>query len=350
MSKTLKDFNLKKKRVLVRVDFNVPLTEEGNISDDFRIRKTLPTIKYLLTKKAKIILMHHIGRPNGKPDPKLKVDKIQDRLTDLLDLSVLKSPNCIGETVVKYTKEMNPGEILLLENLKFHKGETKGSQKFAKELAKLADIYINDAFGTSHHSYASIVEVPKLLPAGIGLLMEKETKALQKVLKSPEHPMTAIIGGAKVETKVKSMNKLLQVADHLLIGGLIEKEIKKKNISFSNPDKIIGSVDAVRKGEKELDIGPKTVQKFNRKIRKSKTILWAGPLGKIEEKKYCHGSLGVAQAIIESGAYSVVGGGDTIEFLNREKLTPEFDHASTGGGALLQYIADETLPGLEALK
>ncbi len=348
--KILRDFDVKNKRVLVRCGFDVPLDNQGNILDDFRIKKTIPTIEYLIKGKAKVILISHLGRPGGKLVPNLKLDKVQEKLTEYLGLSVTKTPDCIGPVFEKYSLKLQPGEILLLENLRFHKEETEGDLKFAKALSELGDIYINDAFAVCHRRHASIVGIPRYLPSGIGLLIEKEIKNLRRLMEKPEKPMITIIGGKKVETKAKLINKILEISDFLLIGELIKKEIEKKGMVLKEPKKVIGPIDSLRKEGKDLDIGPKTINLFKEKILKAKTIFWNGPLGMTEEEEFLKGTLEVARAIIESKAFSVAGGGETIEFLSRMGLTSKFSHISTGGGAMLQFLGGEKLPGLEALE
>lgn len=348
--KNLRDFNIKNKRVLIRCDFNVPLNKKGDILDDFRIKKTIPTIEHLLKNGAKVILMSHLGQPEGKVIENLKMDKIQELLMEYLDLSITKAPDCVGKNIENYTrKEMQKGEILLLENLRFHKEEEEGSLKFAELLAKNGDIYINDAFGASHRNHSSITGVPKYLPGSIGFLFEEEIKNLKIILEKPTKPMVAIIGGKKVETKIKPINKILDVADYLLVGSLIRDELKSKDMPVKYPEKIIFPVDGVNENGKELDIGSKTIKIFCEKICQAKTIFWNGPLGKTEEEKFSKGTKEITRAVIESKAFSVVGGGETIEFLNRIGLTSKFNHVSTGGGAMLDFIGEGTLPGLEVL-
>ncbi|MEK7080723.1 MAG: phosphoglycerate kinase, partial [Patescibacteria group bacterium] len=324
----LKDFNVKAKRVLVRCDFNVPLDDKGNISDDFRIKQALPTIEYLIKNKAKIILMSHLDpESTGVADKKYNLDKIRKKLEELLGVKL-------------------GGEIKLLENLRFNKGETEPSMEFAKELAKLGDIYINDSFSVTHRNHASITLLPKLLPAGAGLLLEKEIENLNKVLNNPKKPMLAIVGGKKVGTKTKFINKISKVADFVIISGLIKKEVIEKKIKFDYPEKIIGSADSLD----ALDIDEKTIKMFEEKILKAKTILWNGPFGKFEEKKYAKGTLAIAKAIIKSKAFSVVGGGETVEFIQKYGLIDKFSWVSTGGGAMMAYLSGEELPGLKALE
>ncbi|TET84358.1 MAG: phosphoglycerate kinase [Candidatus Nealsonbacteria bacterium] len=343
--RTLKDFEVKGKRVLVRCDFNVPLAQErGIILDDFRIKQTLPTIEYLIEKGAKLLLMSHLGRPGGKVVESLRLTPIQNRLMEYLDVQVSKAPDCVGEEIEKWSREMQPGEILLLENLRFHKEEAENNENFAKALAKLGDIYINDAFSVCHRNHASIVGIPKYLPSGAGFLLEKEIKVLSKIIESPITPLVAIFGGR--EGDFKAINKISEIANWILIGGLIKKEIDEKGIILKYPQKIISPVDRVD----TFDIGPKTINLFKEKITPAKTIFWSGPLGKIEEVEFQKGSEETAKAIIESGAFSVVGGGETVEFINKIGLTEKFNHVSTGGNAMLVFLAREKLPGLEALK
>ena len=343
--RALKDFNFKGKRVLVRCDFNVPLSDQGEILDDFRIKKTIPTIEYLIEKGAKIILTSHLGRPKGKVVEELRLTPIQNRLMEYLDVSITKAPDCIGPEIEKWTIEMEPGEILLLENLRFHKEEEENDENFAKELAGLADIYINDALGVSHRAHASIVGVAKYLSSGAGLLLEKEIKVLTGLMENPEKPLVAIIGGNKVETKVKLIDKTSEAVDFILIGGLIKKEIKEKNIQLKYPQKIIEPVNEI----KGKDIDPQTINLFREKIALAKTVFWNGPLGMIEEERFSKGSEAIAQAIIESGAFSVVGGGEIIEFINKIGLIEKFNYVSTGGGAMLEFLSGEILPGLQAI-
>jgi len=344
--KTLPDFNFKNKRVLVRCDFNVPLSGQGEILDDFRIKQTIPTIEYLIKKEAKVILMSHLGRPEGKVVEGLRLTPIQEKLMEYLDLSVTKAPDCVGKEVEEWVREMEPGEILLLENLRFHKEEEKGEENFTKNLAKLGDIFINEAFSVCHRSQASVVGITKYLPSGAGFLLEKEIEILSQIIKNPERPLIVIIGGSKVKDKAKVIGKFLEIGDWILVGNLVAKEIREKEMTMKNLEKIIFPV----LNGQILDLDKKTIENFKEKIKMAKTIFWAGPLGKIEEKKYQKGTREIARAIIKSRAFSVVGGGDTIEFLNKAKVIEKFNHISTGGSALLEFLAEEKLPGIEALE
>ena len=345
--RTLKDFDLKGKRVLVRCDFNVPLGEKGEILDDFKIKAAIPTIEYLIEKKAKVILMSHLGRPEGKIVESLRLTPIQDRLMEYLDLSIVKADDCVGPEIEKWTYEMLPGEILLLENLRFHKEEDENDENFAKALSKLGDIFINEAFSVCHRNHASVVGITKYLPSGAGFLLEKEVRVLSQIIENPKRPLVVIIGGSKVGDKAKVAEKFSEIGDWLLVGNLIAEEIKGKKMKIKNLEKIIWPVDESGLGK---DIGPQTIKLFKDKILLAKTIFWAGPLGKIEEEKYQKGTKEIAKAVIESGAFSVVGGGDTIEFLSKFGLLEKFNHVSTGGGAMLEFLSGEKLPGMEALK
>ncbi len=348
--KTIRDFELKNKRVLVRCDFNVPLGDSGDILDDFRIKKTIPTVEFLIKAEAKVILMSHLGDPGGRTVKKLKLSAVQDKLTEYLDLSVTKAEDCIGTVLERWTKKMTAGEVLLLENLRFHKGEEENDDGFARELAKLGDIYINDAFGVCHRAHASIASVPKYLLAGIGFLLEKEIKVLDNLLKNPPKPLIIVMGGAKAETKAKLINRLSENADWILLANLLTIEIKNKNISLAHPEKLIQARDAIMDGERELDIGPETIKIFKQKIAPAETIFWNGPLGMIEKEQFSGGTEEIAKAIVAGNNFSVVGGGETVEFINKIGLGDKFGHVSTGGGALLAYLSGEKLPGLEVLQ
>lgn len=344
--KTLKDFNFKGKRVLVRCDFNVPLSDEGIVLDDFRIKETIPTIEYLIKKGAKVILISHLGRPEGKVVEQLRLTPIQNKLMEYLDLSIVKARNSVGKEIEEWIAKMQPGEILLLENVQFNPGEKENDLDFAKMLANYADIFIMEAFGQAHRNYASITSIPKYLPSGVGFLLEKEIKVLTNLREDPEKPLIAIIGGAKVKTKAKLINKISEIADFVLIGGLVKKEVKEKGIVLNYPQKIIEPVDGIE----GKDIGPKTIELFKEKINLAKTIFWNGPLGMIEKEEFSKGTKKVLEAIIKSKAFSVVGGRETVEFVNKLGLASKFNHLSTGGGAMMAFISGEKLPGIEALK
>lgn len=347
--KTLKDFNFENKRVLVRCDFNVPLSDQGNILDDFRIKKVLPTIEYLREKGGKIVLMSHLGRPKDK-EQKYSLKPIATRLEKLLGKKVKFLPDCIGREVEKEIEKMKVGEIILLENLRFYKEEKENNPNFAKQLSKLGDIFINDAFSVCHRNHASVVGITKFLPAGAGFLLEKEIKILTQILNppagGPKRPLVVIIGGSKVKDKAGVAERFSEITDILLVGNLVAEEIKEKKIKIKNPEKFFPPID----DKENFDIGEKTIQIFKEKIKNSKTVFWAGPVGKIEEEKFQKGSKEIAKAVVESGAFSVVGGGDTIEFLNKIGLLEKFNHVLIGGGAMLMFLSGEKLPGIEALQ
>ena len=332
--RTIRDFDFKNKRVLVRCDFNVPLrsfSEGGEILGDFKIKKTLPTIDYLINAGASgIVLISHLAR-------KSSLKPVAKRLEELLGREV---------------KFAEPGYINLLENLRFNKGEenppTGGDDNFAEELAKLGDIFINDAFAVCHRAHASIVGIPKFLPSGMGLLLEKEIKILSRLLENPEKPLVAIIGGAKAQTKVKIIEKLLKIADFVLVGGLLNKEITP-TLKGRGSDRSVGEAKIIGAGE-GLDIPEADLKIFKEKIAKAKTVFWNGPLGKTEDEQFAKGTKEIALAIIESGAFSVAGGGETVEFLNKENLIDKFSYVSTGGGAMMSFLSGDKLPGIEALK
>ena len=399
MLKTIRDFEVKGKRVLVRVDFNVPLNEKGAILDDFRLVQTLPTIEYLLGKGAKVILISHLGRPNpeseirnpkkicrppcfamrsGQANPndqipiksrliakqlqgaerlvlipnskqKLSLRPVAQRLEKLLKRKIIFLSDCIGDRVRREIKKMKAGEAVVLENLRFYRGEEENDPKFAKQLACLGEIFIQDAFAACHRQHASIVGLPKLLPAGIGLLLEKELGCLTRLSNNSQRPLVVIIGGAKVQTKIKLINKFSKIADWVLVGHLIKKEIDREQAS-AKYERIIEPIDGLKEKGEYFDIGPKTIKLFSEKISRAETVFWNGPLGKIEEKNFTQGSLAIAKAIIKSDAYSVVGGGETIAFLREYNLRSKFNFVSTGGGAMLAFLSGEKLPGIEAIK
>jgi len=382
--KDLKKIKVKNKRVLVRADFDITLDKKGNIVNDFRIKKCIPTIEYLVKKEAKVILMAHLGRPNGKKVKKLKMDLIQARLLEYLNYPILKVNNCIGKKIENLTKKMISKEILLLENLRFYKQEKENDQDFAKKLAKLGDIYVNEAFAVSHRKHASIVGVTNYLPGAAGFNLQREIKELNKVLKNPKHPFLAVIGGGKVKTKIKVIKKFLNLADKVLIGGALPNTIfaahkKKLGKSFINKDALklakslnlknpklqlpvdfnvslsqnyknqIKEMDDICKNEEVFDIGPKTVDLFLKEINKAKTIILNGPLGLIEKKPFDKAFKKILQGIAKTKAYSIIGGGDTVAFIKKINLENKFNYISTGGGAMLEYLINETLPGIKSL-
>jgi 3-phosphoglycerate kinase len=345
--KTIRNFNFKNKKVLVRCDFDIPLDERGQVLDDFRIEKSLSTIQYLINQEAKVILIGHAGRPGGRVVESLRLTPIQKKLTEYLGISVQKTSDCIGQEVERSVEGMRIGDVLLLENVRFHKEEEENNEDFAKDLAKLADFYINNAFANSHRNHASMAGIPKYLPSAAGFALEEEIEVLGKLTENPEKPLIAIIGGKKVETgKLEVINKLSKIGDWVLIGGLVKKAIKEQGIVLKYPQKVVEPADDIP----EKDINLETIALFKNKIVLAKTVFWNGPLGLVEKEEFSNGSEEIAQAIIKSGAFSIIGGGDTVGFINRLGLIGKFNHVSTGGGAMLAFLAGEKMPGIEKLK
>ncbi|MDO8470788.1 MAG: phosphoglycerate kinase [bacterium] len=345
--KSIRDAAVEGKRVLVRCDFNVPLDEQGNIEDDFRIRAVLPTLRFLLSNGAKLVLISHLDEPNGESLERMSLGGIGKRLEQLLGISVRQTASCIGKEVDATMSSLSKGEALLLENIRFCQEEEANDTEFAKDLSRLGDLYVNEAFSVCHRAHASVVGIPKFLPSYAGLLLEKEVAALSKIIKDPERPFTVLVGGSKVETKGAFIDAISEVADLVLLGNLLSTAQGGKK--FKHEEKIVRPVDGIPGNGQEFDIGPETIALFAKHIKEAKTLLWSGPMGKVEEKEYEEGSFAVAQAILESGAYSVAGGGDTVAFLRGHNLAEKFSHVSTGGGAMLAFLANEKLPGLEAL-
>ncbi len=385
--KTVKDIAVKGKRVLVRVDFNVPLAD-GEVADDGRIRATLPTIQYLLEQGAAVILMSHLGRPKGKVREDLRMDSVSRRLSELVGREVIKVDDCVGPEVERAAAALEPGQILLLENLRFHPEEEDNDQAFAQQLATLADIYVNDAFGTAHRAHASTSGVPQYLPAVAGLLVDRELSFLGKALTSPERPFVAILGGAKISDKISVIRNLLTKVDLLLIGGamantflkaqryevgqsLVEDEslpmarqiLKQACGKLVLPvDVVVGdefaadaeaqtlSVQKIPPGWRILDVGPKTLSLFKQKLVSAKTVLWNGPMGVFEFPKFAVGTAALAHSLAAAQATTIVGGGDSIAALKHAGLVNKMSHVSTGGGAALEFLAGKTLPGVAALE
>ncbi len=384
----MRGLDIKGKKVLVRVDFNVPLDDQGKVADDTRIKATLPTIRYLLEQGARVILMSHLGRPKGTVVEKLRLDVVARRLGELLGKEIKKVDDCIGSEAAKAADELKQGEILLLENLRFHPEEEKNNPGFAKELASLAEVYINDAFGTAHRAHASTAGVADYLPAAAGFLMEKEIKALGSILSDPDHPFLAVLGGAKVADKIGVLNSLVNKVDAILLGGgmantflkakgseLGDSLVDDQNLEFARKfldmaaergvrvelpaDLVIASGDqdpvqvvdsgSVPSGWRALDIGPRTADLYAQLIKEAKTAFWNGPMGVFEEDQFAHGSEMVARALSEQGLISVVGGGDSLAVLEKYGLAGQVTHASTGGGASLEFLEGRKLPGVAVL-
>jgi phosphoglycerate kinase len=385
--KTIRDIDVKGKKILVRVDFNVPL-KDGKVADDTRIRAALPTIQYLMSHGAAVILCSHLGRPKGQRLPELSLRPVANRLSELLEEPVAFVEDCVGTEVKDAAAALGLGKVLLLENTRFHPEETKNDPAFAAELASLAEIYINDAFGTAHRAHASSEGVAHHLPAVAGFLMEKELNFLGKVLSDPEHPFVALLGGAKVSDKIGVVKSLLERADTLLIGGgmantflaaqglqmgdsLVEEDslevaseiLQKAGEHLILPvDAIIAdafsedahwktaSVSDVPEGWRILDIGPDTVQRFTEFLGNARLVVWNGPMGVFEFSPFAKGTFAIAKAIADSDAVSIIGGGDSAAAISKAGLSDRISHVSTGGGASLEFLEGKQLPGVAALE
>ncbi|MEJ7619332.1 MAG: phosphoglycerate kinase [Aquificaceae bacterium] len=388
--KTLRDVELKGKRVLVRVDFNVPMDDLGNIEDDTRIRASLPTIEYLLDAKAKIILMSHLGRPKGR-DEKFSLAPVAKRLSRYLNRDVKLLPDCVGEEVEKEVISMQEGDVVLLENLRFHEGESKGHEEFAKNLAKLGEVYVSDAFGTCHRKHSSVYIVPQILkPAVMGFLLEKEISYFEKAMVNPQRPVVAIIGGAKVSSKLGIIKNLLKRVDKLFIGGamaftfikamgykvgssLVEDELIStakdilevaqkldvrlylpvdfvigREVSDNTPTRVVPWQE-IPEGWMGLDIGPVSVGLLKEIVSDAQTIVWNGPMGVFELDRFKDGTYETAKLLAQSPALTIAGGGDTDHAIHRAGVYNAIDFVSTGGGAFLELLEGNSLPCIEVL-
>lgn len=387
---TVSDIDLKGKRVIARVDFNVPLDAEGNITDDKRIREALPTIRYILEQGAKLILVSHLGRPKNGPEAKFSMKPAAHRLSELLGKEVVLAADVIGEDAKAKAQALEAGQVLMLENVRFHKEEEKNDPAFAKELASLADIYVNDAFGTAHRAHASTAGLADYLPAVCGYLIKKELDIMGKALDNPERPFVSILGGAKVSDKISVIENLLDKVDVLIIGGgmaytflkcqghqignsicendkldlareLLEKA-KAKGVNLLLPlDNVAGKEfkadteaqvvpsDEIPDGWMGMDIGENTIASFSEAIRSAKTVVWNGPMGVFEMEQFANGTRKVAQALAESGAISIVGGGDSAAAVEQLGFADKITHISTGGGASLEFLEGKELPGIAVL-
>ncbi len=389
--KTVKDVDVTGKRVFVRVDFNVPIDEEGNITDDTRIRAAMPTIEYLTNSNAKVILASHLGRPKGEINLKFSLRPVAEKLSRLSNRKILFSSDCIGPEAAEKVNKMNDGDILLLENLRFHKEEEENDAHFAKKLASLADIYVNDAFGTAHRAHASTYGIAKFLPGVAGFLMEKEITTMGNAIENPDRPFVAILGGAKVSDKIGVVENLINKVDCLLIGGgmaytfikaqgyeigksLLETDkikLARELMQQANAKKVklILPVDTVAadrlsdNAEHEvlnieempadkmgLDIGPKTAELFSKEIKKAKTVVWNGPMGVFEMEPFATGTRKIAQAMSECKGKTIVGGGDSVAAIEQMGFRDSMTHISTGGGASLEFLEGKELPGISALQ
>ncbi|MGI6344962.1 MAG: phosphoglycerate kinase [Bacillota bacterium] len=386
----VRDVAVKGKRVLVRVDFNVPLSSDGKVVDDTRIRAALPTIEYLAGQGAKVILVSHLGRPKGQVKPEFSLRPVAEHLTELLQQPVVFAADCVGEVAAAAVADLIPGQVALLENLRFHAGEEKNDPEFARQLAALADVYVNDAFGTAHRAHASTAGVTEYLhPAASGFLLEKEIEFLGQALADPERPFVAILGGAKVSDKIGVVRNLLGLVDGLLIGGgmantflaaqghelgrsLVETDklelasellqlAKERGAEVHLPvDAVIApaldaaegqivDIDSVPADQMVLDIGPRTAELFAKVLATAKLVVWNGPMGVFEQPAFAVGTVEVAQALAASSAISVVGGGDSAAAIEQAGLAASITHISTGGGASLEFLEGKELPGVAAL-
>lgn len=384
--KTIRDIDIKGKKVLVRVDFNVPLNETG-VGDDTRIRAALPTIQYLLDGGAAVILCSHLGRPKGGPDPKYSLRPVAEHLSSLIGKPVKFSSDCIGPEAKEAAEELKPGEVLMLENTRFHAEEEKNDVEMARQLASLADLYVNDAFGTAHRAHASTEGVTHFLPAAAGFLLEKEIKYLGQVMANPQRPFVAIMGGAKISDKIGVIKNLLTRADAILIGGgMANTFMKAQGLAVADSlveddslgiardlfeeaggkihlpvDMVVANqyaadaesktlkVQDVPDGWRILDIGPETVKAFRAIIATARTVVWNGPMGVFEFPKFAEGTFGVAKAVADSAAVSVIGGGESVAAIQQSGLADKITHISTGGGASLEMLEGLELPGVAAL-
>ena len=387
----VRDLNVSGLKVLVRVDFNVPLDENGDVTDDTRISAALPTIRLLTDRDAKVILVSHLGRPKGKRVDKFKMDRVAKRLSQLLARPVAKLDDCIGPDVEAFVSGMKPGDVVLLENVRFYGEEEKNDPEFAKRLAALADIFVNDAFGTAHRAHASTEGVARLIPGYAGLLMQKEIEMLGGVVSDPKRPFVAIMGGAKVSDKLGVIENLIRKVDSLLIGGgMVFTFLKAKGYDIGNSlldeeslsfaremmdladqngteillcedvvvaDKFaadaqvrVVDVNEIPEGWMGLDIGPKTAKTFADRIAKAKTVVWNGPMGAFEMAPFAAGTMAVADAMASSQADTIVGGGDSAAAVEQFGLAEKMTHVSTGGGASLEFLEGKGLPGIAVLK
>jgi phosphoglycerate kinase len=389
--RTVRDVEVAGRRVLVRVDFNVPLDEHGRVADDRRIRESLPTVRYLLEQGAAVVLMSHLGRPGGRVVEELRMAPVGERLAQLLGRPVRVLPDCVGPEVEAVVARLQPGEVALLENLRFHPGEEANDPDFAAALARLGDLYVNDAFGTAHRAHASTVGVAAHLPAVAGLLMEKEIRYLSRLLESREHPFVAVLGGKKVSDKIGVLRNLLERVDAVLVGGgmaytflrsqgyrvgrsLVEEDkvelarelierARARGVQLWLPEDVVVAerpspevprrvvpAGEIPEGWMGLDIGPRTAERFAGVIQGARLVVWNGPMGVFELEPFAAGTRAVAEAVARCPGTTVVGGGDTAAAVERFGLLERFDHVSTGGGASLEFLEGRELPGIRVLQ
>ena len=384
---TLDDIDVEGKTVIVRAGMDVSVDDEGNLLDDKRVVACMPTIQNLITRRAKVVLMLHIGRPKGKVVERLKTDNVAKRLSRFMYKDIEKMDSCVGEKVRERVKRMKPGDIIFLENLRFHEGEKKNDPEFAKELASLGDIYVNECFSVSHRNHASMVGIPQHIPGLAGYGLKKELEILGRCMEKPKRPMVAVVGGVKAD-KMNALKKLLEKADYVLVGGglslllLKNKGYRIGNSKFDdvwlnsgtdlksitenkkvvlpedfivanefseNAESKIVPKDGIEDGWLALDIGPETIEKYKEILQKARTIIWAGPMGVFEWEKFSNGTKEIAKFIAHSDALSVVGGGESASAAEKFRVADRMTHVSTGGGAFLEFIANGGLPGVEAL-
>ncbi len=387
MIQTMKDFDFKNKKVLVRVDFNVPLNDDGDITEDERIMAAIPTMTFLLEKNAKVILMSHLGRPKGQVVEKLKMNKVAKKLSELLDKEVIKLDNCIGQEIKEKINEMKNKDIVLLENLRFHAEEESNDEEFAKELSSLGDVYVNDAFANCHRNHASMTTITKFLPSCAGFLVEEEVMILTKIMQNPEKPFIAIIGGAKPD-KIDVIKNLLEIADKIVVGGVLANTFLKamganigkskfdlesvncaKSLLLQSKGKIILPIDvfvadSIEKGENSRiakiekitdecmigDIGSDSIALYKKTLKDSKTIVWSGPIGAFEFEKFAEGTNEIALFLSGLKAKVIIGGGDSAAAIKKLGLENKVSYISTGGGAFLQFLSGKELPAIKALQ
>ena len=391
----ISDYNFSNKRALIRVDFNVPLNDRGEVSDDTRIRMALPTINKVLNDGGSVILMSHMGRPKDAPDPKFSLNQIISCLEEHLNKEIFFQEDCIGDRAFEITSKLNPGEVVLLENLRFYSQEKKGDKEFASKLAKHGDLYINDAFGTAHRAHASTAIIADFFKGNkmFGYLIENEINSVKKVLESNKTPLTAIVGGAKVSSKITIISQLIKKVNHLIIGGgmaytfvkamngevgksLVEddyldlaneifKKAEENNVKihlpvdslcskeFNNDAEITNrKINEIPNDEMGLDIGPESIKLFEKVVNSSALILWNGPMGVFEMSNFQKGTISIAHAVVDAtdkGSFSLVGGGDSVAAINLFNLSDKVSHVSTGGGAMLEYLEGKELPGISAI-
>lgn len=390
--KSITDIDIYNKKVLFRFDFNVPLDATGAVKDDTRIRRALPTIKYAIGKGARLILTSHLGRPKGEIKPELSLKPIAGRLSELLSQEVVFVDDCVGPKVQAVVNALKPGDVVLLENVRFHPEETKNDPDFSAELAKLADVYINDAFGTAHRAHCSTVGIAELIKEkGAGLLMKEELENLEKAFSDPKKPVVGIIGGAKVSDKISVLKNILNKMDVVLIGGgmantflkakglqvglslteedmiqtakeIMELAIQRKCLFCLPEDAVVApgiengqearvvQVENIEPTDMVLDIGPATVKKFSAEIEKAATIIWNGPMGVFEKDAFKQGTMNIAKAVGSSKAFSVIGGGDSVRAVAQAGVSDEVSYISTGGGAFMEFMEGKNLPGIAALE